>query len=46
MEICEKKRAAILSLPAEQRYSHFIKIVADQRRFWALYQDGWALMGA
>jgi hypothetical protein len=46
MEISEKKRAAVLALPAPQRYSHFIKVVADQNCIWALYQDGWALMGA
>jgi hypothetical protein len=45
MVIIEKKRAAVLALPAPQRYSHFIKVVADQNCIWALYQDGWALMG-
>jgi hypothetical protein len=43
--ISEKKRAAVLALPAPQRYSHFIKVVADQNCIWALYQGGWALMG-
>ena len=46
MRTNEKKRAAVLALPAPQRYSHFIKVVGDQHRLWALYREGWALMGA
>lgn len=46
MRISDKKRAAVLALPGPQRYSHFIKVAADQNRIWGLYRDGWALMGA
>ena len=44
MSISEKKLAAILALPGPERYSHFIKVVADREKVWALYDNGWALM--
>lgn len=34
---------AVLALPGNKRYEHFIKIVADWQELWGLYQDGWAL---
>ena len=43
MRINEKKLAAIISLPASQRYSHFVKVAADQRKVWGLWNDGWVL---
>jgi hypothetical protein len=39
----EKKLAAITGLPAAERYSYFIKTVADSQSAWGLYDDGWAL---
>jgi len=33
----------VMALPAAKRYSHFIKVAADQRKVWGLYSDGWAL---
>jgi Protein of unknown function (DUF2750) len=44
MEINEKKLNAIMSLPGPKRYSHFIKVAADQRKVWGLFDDGWALV--
>jgi len=38
-----RKIEAIVSLPAPQRYSHFIKFVADCQSAWGLYLEGWAL---
>ena len=43
MKITQKKIEAILSLPGPQRYSHFIKVAADQNKVWGLFFDGWAL---
>lgn len=43
MKINEKKLEAILALPGPKRYSHFIKVAADQRKVWGLWNDGWAL---
>ncbi|MCE0484980.1 MAG: DUF2750 domain-containing protein [Methylacidiphilales bacterium] len=43
MKINEKKLEAILRLPGADRYSHFIKVAADQRKVWGLWNDGWAM---
>lgn len=32
-----------MALPGPERYSHFIKVAADQRCVWGLYAEGWAL---
>lgn len=32
-----------MKLPGRERYSHFIKQVADSEKVWGLYKDGWAL---
>jgi hypothetical protein len=45
MQINGQKIRAVLALPAPKRYSHFIKVVADQRKGWGLFRDGWALAG-
>jgi hypothetical protein len=45
MKITPEKFAAVLGLAAPKRYSHFVKVAADQNRVWGLYSDGWALMG-
>lgn len=36
---------AVVTLPGPKRYAHFIKRVADEKRVWGLYSDGWALAG-
>jgi hypothetical protein len=36
-------QAAVVSLPKELRYEHFIRRVADTGRVWGLYRDGWAI---
>ena len=43
MKIKPEKAQAIMALPGPKRYSHFIKVSADQRRVWGLFNDGWAL---
>jgi hypothetical protein len=43
----QKQIEAVLALPAPKRYSHFVKVVADEETIWGLYRDnGWALAGA
>ena len=34
---------AVVNLPKELRYEHFIRRVADTGRVWGLYRDGWAI---
>jgi hypothetical protein len=46
MTIKPQKFAAVIALPGPKRYEHFIKTVADQRKVWGLYDNGWALMGS
>lgn len=45
MKISEIKLNSILKLSGPERYSHFVKVAADQRKVWGLYDDGWALYG-
>ncbi|MEW6349323.1 MAG: DUF2750 domain-containing protein [Thermodesulfobacteriota bacterium] len=45
MRITKKQIEAILALPGPKRYSHFIKLAADQNMVWGLYSEGWALAG-
>ncbi len=33
---------AVLALPREERYAHFVKRVADTEQVWGLYNNGWA----
>lgn len=44
MKFTHQKVLAITNLPGPDRYSHFVKVAADLRSVWGLYQDGWALM--
>ncbi len=44
MKFSPQKVQAITALPGNERYSHFVKVAADLRSVWGLYQDGWALM--
>ncbi|HEX7861231.1 MAG TPA: DUF2750 domain-containing protein [Verrucomicrobiae bacterium] len=43
MKITEAQLKAVTALAGPKRYSHFIKVVADQALLWGLYADGWAL---
>jgi len=43
MNLNQKKIENVLRLPAQKRYSHFIKVAADQRKVWGLFSDGWAI---
>jgi hypothetical protein len=36
-------RPAVLKVPKELRYEHFIRRVADTGQVWGLYRDGWAI---
>lgn len=46
MKVNPKQMEAVLALPGGKRFEHFIKVVADWREVWGLYQDGWALAAA
>ena len=35
--------ADVVTLPARQRYLHFVRQAADTGEVWGLYRDGWAL---
>ena len=43
MKITNKQIEAVLKLDGPKRYSYFIKVAADQRSIWGLYDEGWAL---
>jgi hypothetical protein len=43
MKINQRQIDAVLALDGAKRYEHFIKVVVDQQRAWALYNEGWAL---
>ncbi|PJG57631.1 DUF2750 domain-containing protein [Aeromonas cavernicola] len=43
MKINQKQIEAVLALSSEERYKHFIKVIADWQEVWGLYHDGWAL---
>jgi hypothetical protein len=43
MKISPKQIENVLALPGPKRYSHFIKVAADQRTVWGLFSEGWAL---
>jgi hypothetical protein len=46
MKVNQKQIEAVLALPGIKRFEHFIKVIADWREVWGLYQDGWALAAA
>ena len=39
----EREMQAVLRLDGPERFSHFVKRVADEERAWGLWKDGWAL---
>lgn len=43
MSVSERQIASVISLPGEERFKHFIKVVVDREEAWGLYQDGWAM---
>lgn len=43
MKLHPKQIESVVALPGPERYSHFIKQVADSEKVWGLYQDGWAM---
>jgi hypothetical protein len=46
MNLNPKQIEAVLALPGEKRFEHFIKVIADRQQVWGLFQDGWALAAA
>lgn len=46
MKVNPKQLAAVVALSGNERYRHFVKVVADWQEVWGLYQDGWALAAA
>jgi hypothetical protein len=44
MKLTAQEIASVLKLPAPKRYDYFIKKVADRRKAWGLYEQGWALV--
>ena len=46
MKVNPKQMEAVLALPGNKRFEHFIKVIADWQEVWGLYQDGWALAAA
>lgn len=45
-EINQQEFHSVLGLPAPERYSHFIKRIADCEEIWSLRsEDGWVLSG-
>jgi hypothetical protein len=45
-KINEKEAQSVISLPAESRYTYFVKRVADWAEVWSLAgDDGWVLAG-
>ncbi len=45
LKINEKQIEAVLKLTPEARYKHFMKRIAGTEEVWALYDNGWALVG-
>lgn len=43
MRLSDEQKKAVLSLPGQERYKHFVKQVADSQQVWGLYAHGWAL---
>lgn len=39
----EKQIRNVMALDTPSRYDHFIKVVADWRCAWGLWDDGWAM---
>ncbi len=44
MKGINSKAANVINLPAPERYSYFIRKVADFEEVWGLYNEGWALL--
>ncbi|MEI8372831.1 MAG: DUF2750 domain-containing protein [Planctomycetota bacterium] len=40
-----KQFESVTALDAPNRYSYFVRKVADFEKVWGLFEDGWALMG-
>ncbi|AYB34305.1 DUF2750 domain-containing protein [Chryseolinea soli] len=44
MKDINKKVQNVINLSASERYSYFIRKVADFEQVWGLYSDGWATL--
>lgn len=45
MKLSNEQIKAVLALPGQGRYEHFIKQIVDLEEIWGLYKGGWALAG-
>lgn len=43
MKLSKDQVTAVMALPAQKRYEHFVKQVADSEEAWGLFKDGWAI---
>lgn len=43
LKVNPKQFEAVLALPGNRRFEHFVKVVVDRETAWGLYDDGWAL---
>ena len=43
MKVNSRQLAEVTALPANRRYEHFIKVIANWHEVWGLYGDDWAL---
>jgi hypothetical protein len=41
----DRELSAVLKMAPEKRYGYFVKRVADWQTAWALWKDGWILLG-
>lgn len=42
MKINAKQFEAVMALPREKRYRHFIKVIVGAEEVWGLYSEDWA----
>lgn len=45
LSINQKQLEAVLKTDAPKRYKYFMRLAADQKEVWGLWDDGWALAG-
>lgn len=43
LKINEKQLLSVFALSSEERYKHFVKVIADWEEVWGLYDEGWAM---
>lgn len=43
LKINKQQLLSVFSLSSEERYKHFVKVIADWEEVWGLYDEGWAI---